>query len=56
MPMSAEECRVIEVKTPPGTRNSPMHIHLEQNEWMYLLEGSFGLQCGTEKTVFADRR
>jgi quercetin dioxygenase-like cupin family protein len=41
---------VIEVKTPPG-QGPPMHIHLEQNEWMYLLEGSFGLQCGTEKTV-----
>ena len=41
---------VIEVKTPPG-QGPPMHIHLEQNEWMYLLEGSFGLQCGTEKTA-----
>jgi quercetin dioxygenase-like cupin family protein len=41
---------VIEVRTPPG-QGPPMHIHLEQNEWMYLLEGSFGLQCGTEKTV-----
>ena len=28
-----------------------MHIHLEQNEWMYLLEGSFGLQCGAERNV-----
>ena len=41
---------VLEVKTPPG-QGPPMHIHLEQNEWMYLLEGSFGLQCGAEKTV-----
>ncbi len=28
-----------------------MHIHLEQNEWMYLLEGSFGIQCGAQKDV-----
>ena len=41
---------VLEVKTPPG-QGPPMHIHLEQNEWMYLLEGSFGLQCGDEKRV-----
>ena len=41
---------VLEVKTPPG-QGPPMHIHLEQNEWMYLLEGSFGLQCGSEMKV-----
>ena len=41
---------VIEVTTPPN-QGPPMHIHLEQNEWMYLLEGSFGIQCGTEKNV-----
>lgn len=41
---------VLEVNTPPG-QGPPMHIHLEQNEWMYLLEGSFGLQCGGEKSV-----
>ena len=41
---------VLEVKTPPG-QGPPMHIHLEQNGWMYLLESSFGLQCGTEMTV-----
>jgi quercetin dioxygenase-like cupin family protein len=41
---------VLEVKTPPAA-GPPIHIHLEQNEWMYLLEGSFGLVCGNDKTV-----
>jgi quercetin dioxygenase-like cupin family protein len=29
----------------------PMHIHLSQNESMFLLAGTFGLQYGSERTV-----
>jgi mannose-6-phosphate isomerase-like protein (cupin superfamily) len=28
-----------------------LHIHPEQNELFYLLKGSIGLQCGSERTI-----
>ena len=41
---------VIEVETPPG-RGPEMHIHLAQNEFFFVLQGSIGIQCGTDKFV-----
>ena len=40
----------IEVHTEPG-QGPPLHIHLEQHEWLYLLEGTLGLQCGSQRTI-----
>jgi quercetin dioxygenase-like cupin family protein len=41
---------VLEIHTPPGL-GPELHIHPEQNELFYLLKGSIGLQCGSERTV-----
>ena len=38
------------LNTPPG-RGPELHIHLAQNEWFYLLEGTIGLQCGDQRIV-----
>jgi quercetin dioxygenase-like cupin family protein len=40
----------IEVHTPPG-RGPELHIHSGQNEMFFLLKGSIGLQCGSDRTV-----
>ena len=37
--------------TTPAAAGPPMHIHQSQNESMYLLAGTFGLQYGSEQTV-----
>lgn len=40
----------IEVHTPPG--NGPaLHVHLHQNELFFVLAGSIGLQCGSNRTI-----
>ena len=41
---------VLEIHTPPGL-GPELHIHPEQNELFYLLKGSIGLQCGSERTI-----
>ena len=38
------------METPPG-RGPEMHVHLAQNEFFFLLQGSIGIQCGTDKFV-----
>ena len=40
----------IEVHTPPD-RGPELHIHLHQNELFFMLKGSIGVQCGSERTV-----
>lgn len=40
----------IEVHTPPD-RGPELHIHPGQNELFFLLKGSIGLQCGSERTI-----
>lgn len=48
-------------RTPNG--GPPLHIHLEQDEWFYVLEGEYLFQCGEERwhakagdTVFLPRQ
>jgi quercetin dioxygenase-like cupin family protein len=41
---------VLEIHTPPGL-GPELHIHIGQNELFYVLKGSIGLQCGSERTV-----
>ena len=40
----------IEVHTPPD-RGPELHIHFDQNELFYVLKGSIGLQCGSDRIV-----
>jgi mannose-6-phosphate isomerase-like protein (cupin superfamily) len=40
----------IEVHTPPD-RGPELHIHLHQNELFFLLKGSIGMQCGSERMI-----
>ena len=41
---------VLEIHTPPGL-GPELHIHPGQNEFFYLLKGSIGLRCGSERVV-----
>ena len=41
---------LIEISTPPG-RGPELHVHTHQNELFYMLGGSIGLQCGSEKLI-----
>jgi quercetin dioxygenase-like cupin family protein len=41
---------VIEVHTPPGL-GPELHVHPAQNELIFVLRGSIGLQCGSERTI-----
>lgn len=41
---------VIEVHTPPE-RGPLLHIHPSQNELFFVLHGSIGVQCGSERTI-----
>lgn len=41
---------VLEIHTPPGL-GPELHIHPGQNELFYLLKGSIGLQCGSDRVV-----
>jgi quercetin dioxygenase-like cupin family protein len=41
---------VIEVHTPPD-RGPLLHIHPSQNELFFILHGSIGVQCGSERTI-----
>jgi quercetin dioxygenase-like cupin family protein len=40
----------IEVHTPPGY-GPELHIHPGQNELFFMLKGSIGVQCGSDRTV-----
>ena len=40
----------IEVHTPPGL-GPELHIHPGQNEFFFMLKGSIGLQCGSDRTI-----
>jgi quercetin dioxygenase-like cupin family protein len=40
----------IEVHTPPD-RGPELHIHFDQNELFYVLKGSIGLQCGSDRMI-----
>ena len=40
----------IEVHTPPD-RGPELHIHPKQNELFYMLKGSIGLQCGSDRLI-----
>ncbi len=37
--------------TTPASIGPPIHIHEIQNEWMFLLAGSFGIQAGAERAT-----
>lgn len=39
---------IFETTTPPGT-GSMLHVHEEQDEWWYVLDGQFAFQVGTER-------
>ncbi len=41
---------IIEVHTPPGL-GPELHVHPAQNELIFVLEGSIGLQCGSVRTI-----
>ena len=41
---------VIEAHTPPE-RGPLLHIHPSQNELFFVLHGSIGVQCGSERTI-----
>ncbi len=40
----------IEIHPPPGL-GPELHVHLAQNELFFILKGSIGVQCGSERTV-----
>lgn len=40
----------IEVHTPPGL-GPELHVRLGQNELFFMLKGTIGLQCGSDRTV-----
>jgi quercetin dioxygenase-like cupin family protein len=41
---------VIEAHTPPE-RGPLLHIHPSQNELLFVLHGTIGVQCGSERTI-----
>lgn len=41
---------MIEIHTPPGL-GPELHIHSAQNELFYVLRGSIGVQCGSQRTI-----
>ena len=40
----------IEIHPPPGV-GPELHIHFAQNELFFVLKGSIGVQCGSDRTV-----
>lgn len=40
----------IEVHTPPG-RGPELHIHPDQNELFFMLKGSIGVHCGSDRMI-----
>ncbi len=40
----------IEVHTPPD-RGPELHVHLGQDELFFMLKGSIGVQCGSDRTI-----
>jgi quercetin dioxygenase-like cupin family protein len=40
----------IEARTPPG-HGPNLHVHLGQNESIFMLKGRIGVQCGSDRTV-----
>ena len=45
---ASESCFCFETLDPPGTF-VPLHVHPKQEEFIYMLEGTFDLQLGQEK-------
>ena len=45
---TAKSCFCFETLDPPGTF-VPLHVHPKQDEFIYMLEGTFDLQLGEEK-------
>jgi quercetin dioxygenase-like cupin family protein len=45
-----EACFCFETYDPPGTF-VPLHVHPKQDEFIYVLEGTFDLQLGEEKVT-----
>ncbi len=41
---------LVEINTPPG-RGPELHVHTYQNELFFMLGGSIGIQCGSDKKV-----
>ncbi len=39
---------VLEIHTPPG-RGPDLHVHLAQNEFIYVTGGRIGIQCGSDR-------
>ena len=50
-----ESCFSFETLDPPGTF-VPLHIHPHQDEFIYMLEGTFDLQLGDAKLQASARR
>jgi quercetin dioxygenase-like cupin family protein len=48
MMAQGEQCFCFETLDPPGTF-VPLHIHPRQDEFIYVLEGTFDLQLGEQK-------
>jgi quercetin dioxygenase-like cupin family protein len=48
MKVQGESCFCFETFDPPGTF-VPLHIHPKQDEFIYVLDGTFDLQLGDEK-------
>ena len=48
MKAQGEQCFCFETLDPPGTF-VPLHIHPRQDEFIYVLEGTFDLQLGDQK-------
>jgi len=40
----------IEIHPPPGV-GPEVHVHLAQNELFFMLKGSIGVQCGSDRTI-----
>ena len=46
----AKKYAAIEVHTPPN-HGPELHVHPGQNEFFFLLKGSIGVQCGSDRTI-----
>jgi quercetin dioxygenase-like cupin family protein len=40
----------VEVHAPPD-RGPALHVHIDQNELIFMLKGSIGVQCGSERII-----
>ena len=39
---------IVEISTPPGS-GSPLHIHRNEDQTFYIVEGEFEIQCGDQR-------